>query len=90
MVSPHHLKYLLFTNNYPISRLEISLLGGLILEKISNQAFIVSFPSNDIVELLRHSSQEISFDISNTSVIALQNWSERNGWKGLANFSKTG
>ena len=90
MESPNHLTYLLFTNNYPISRLEVSLLGGLILEKISTQAFIVSFPSNDIVELLRHSSQEIPIDISNTSVIALQNWSERNGWKGLANFSKTG
>ena len=61
MESHHSCNYLLFTTNYPLARLEISLFGGLIMEKISDQAFIVSFQSDETVNLLNHSTQEVPY-----------------------------
>ncbi len=38
--------YLLFTNNFPLSQLEIFLLEGCITKKISNRAFFATLPAS--------------------------------------------
>lgn len=64
-------RYLLFTDNFLLARLEVLLLGGSVLKKISEQIFFISIPANIDIKNLQYSNTEVPQQICNNALCML-------------------
>ena len=65
---------ILFTDNFPLARLELLLLGGTIEKKITNQVMLVTLPNSFDFSDLSHSTPKAPDTIADISIQALQQW----------------
>ncbi|GAB5408646.1 MAG: hypothetical protein BalsKO_10110 [Balneolaceae bacterium] len=66
--------YILYTDNYPSARLEVVLLDGKVLEKISNRVFIANLPESILKQDLSYSSIDKPDNLEDISTQAIQKW----------------
>lgn len=64
-------RYLLFTDNFILAQLEVLLLGGRVLKKISEQIFFISIPANIDIKNLQYSNTEVPQKICNSALCML-------------------
>lgn len=68
--------YLLFTENYTASMLEILLLGGALVHRVSDRVFIASLPLKIQKEQLVQSSLTENEGLDETEMNALMTWKQ--------------
>lgn len=69
--------YLLFTHNFRLSQLEIFLLEGYIIKKISNRAFFATLPVSVRKNNLKYSLTECPEGVGKDVTVVAENW---NNW----------